>query len=354
MTERGRLRGRAAIRSYLEKALPARLRPHVRFEVREDGFETHVDEEGLVAARTRTTRAELERLERLIEGGTLTGEEAIGDRVRRILARRKVGAHMSVSLGEDGLEVSTDAKAIVDEATAPLRKKLEAIRRRIECGDLYGEAAIGLRIGKVIGNHKVGKHFVLAIRDDGFDFHVDEEKVAAEAALDGVYVIRTSLPEERMDAAEAVRSYKRLSEVERAFRSLKTIDLKVRPIHHTAERRVRAHIFLCTLTYYVEWHMKEAWRPLLFADEEQEAKAARDPVAPAERSRSAREKARTKLLPDGTRVHSFHTLLESLGTRTRNVCRRIGAPAAEATFEMVTPPSPEQQRAYELLKTIEL
>lgn len=352
MIDRSRLRGRSEIRARLEQALGKRLRPYVRFKVGEDGFETFIDEERLVEALTRTTRAELERVEHLVEGGTLEGEEAVAERLRAALARRKVGRHMRATLSEEGLKVSTDAKALVAEATAPLRRKLEGVRRRIERGDLYGKAAIGLRVGKVVNKYKVGKHFVLEIRDDGFDFRIDEEKVAAEAVLDGVYVVRTSLPEDRMDGAEAVRSYKRLSEVERAFRSLKTIDLKVRPIHHNAERRVRAHIFLCMLAYYVEYHMKEAWRALLFADEKQGAKARRDPVAPAERSQSALEKARSKRLPDGTRVHSFHTLLESLGTRTRNVCRRIGAPAGEATFEMVTPPSSEHQRAYDLLKTI--
>ena len=165
-------------------------------------------------------------------------------------------------------------------------------------------------------------------------------------------MIRMSVPPERLDAADAVRSYKRLSAVEAAFRSLKTLDLQVRPIPHRREVRVRAHIFLCLLAYYVEWHMREAWRPLLFADEEQAAKTTRDPVAPAQRSAGALRKVHAKALDDGTPVHSFPTLLKALSTIVRNVGRRRGAGPEEATVEIVTTPSPEQQRAYELLNTI--
>jgi hypothetical protein len=165
-------------------------------------------------------------------------------------------------------------------------------------------------------------------------------------------VIRTSVPAARLDAADAVRHYKRLSDVERAFRSLKTIDLKVRPIHHHLEERVRAHIFLCMLAYYVEWHMREAWRPVLFADEDQAAKQTRDPVAPAQRSAAALRKVHTKVLDDGTPVHSFAPLLKNLSGIVRNVCRPRGAGPDAPTFEMVTLPSPTQQRAFDLLKTI--
>ena len=148
---------------------------------------------------------------------------------------------------------------------------------------------------------------MLQIRDDGFDFHIDEHKVASEATLDGIYVIRTSVPEQRLSPDDTVRCYKSLSQVERAFRSIKTIDLKVRPIRHRLETRVRAHIFLCMLAYYVEWHMREAWRPLLFCDEDQEAKKTRDPVAPAKRSEAALRKIRSKKLDDGTEAHSQGT-----------------------------------------------
>ena len=176
--------------------------------------------------------------------------------------------------------------------------------------------------------------------------------MAAEAALDGIYVIRTSLPKERMSAEDAVRSDKSLSDVERAFRSLKSIDLLVRPIRHRLEDRVRAHIFLCMLSYYVEWHMLEAWRPLLFADEDQKAKAKRDPVALAKRSGKALRKVATHTLGDGTPAHSFRTLLEELGGIVRNTCRRPGAEPSEPIFRITTTPNPKQARALDLLDTI--
>jgi hypothetical protein len=155
-----------------------------------------------------------------------------------------------------------------------------------------------------------------------------------------------------MDAADIVRSYKSLADVERAFRSLKTIDLKVRPIHHRLADRVCAHIFLCTLAYYVEWHMREAWRALLFADEDQAAKATRDPVAPAQRSAQAERKAHTHTLSDGTPAHSFRTLLEELSSIVRNTCRTAKASPQAPTFTIVTQANPIQQRALALLDTI--
>ena len=231
-------------------------------------------------------------------------------------------------------------------------RELDKVRGMVARGRLRGREAIGIRVGKVVNTYKVAKHLRLEIDDDRFDFQIDEARVAAEAALDGIYVIRTSVAAERLDAADAVRSYKRLSDVERAFRSLKTIDLKVRPIRHRLEERVRAHIFLCMLAFYVEWHMREAWRPLLFSDEDQAAKQTRDPVAPAKRSAAALRKVHTKVLDDGTPVHSFQTLLKELSSIVRNVCRPRGAEPPAPTFEIVTTPSPTQQRAYDLLKTI--
>ena len=156
-----------------------------------------------------------------------------------------------------------------------------------------------------------------------------------------------------MSAPDAVRSYKSLREVERAFRSIKTVDLEVRPIHHRLADRVRAHIFLCMLAYYVEWHMREAWRPILFADEDLAAKAVRDPVAPAKRSEEAEAKAETKMLADGTSAHSFRTALADLSTIVRNTCRTPAAPNAP-TFAVVTTPTAEQQRALDLLAHIEV
>src|SRR5260370_29400516 len=159
-----------------------------------------------------------------------------------------------------------------EELLEATEKELEKVRARIENRSLAGRDKIGVRVGKVVNKYKVGKHFALTIEDTGFEFKRLESQIAAEAALDGLYVIRTNVPKKQMTSAETVRSYKALAEVERAFRSMKTIDLHIRPIHHRLEGRVRAHIFLCMLAYYVEWHMREAWRELMFADEDRERK----------------------------------------------------------------------------------
>ena len=232
------------------------------------------------------------------------------------------------------------------------RKELDAVQRIVARGKLVGKAAIGLRIGKVINKHKVAKHFLLDIHDSTFEYRLREDRIAEEAALDGVYVIRTSLSQESTSDEQAVRHYKKLANVERAFRSIKTIDLKVRPIHHRLENRVRAHIFLCTLAFYVEWHMREAWRPVLFSDEDQAAKNTRDPVAPATRSPGALDKVATKRSEDGAPVHSFRTLLADLATITRSTFAPVGADNEGQTFTMLTVPSPEQARALQLLEAI--
>jgi hypothetical protein len=155
-----------------------------------------------------------------------------------------------------------------------------------------------------------------------------------------------------MSSAEAVRSYKALAEVERAFRSMKTIDLHIRPIHHHLEHRVRAHIFLCMLAYYVEWHMREAWRELMFADENLQAKRHRDPVAAAKRSEACLEKVATRTLKDGSPVHSFRTLLDELSTIVRNTCTASIGQRSGSTFQMTTAPNPTQHRALQLLQAI--
>src|SRR2546422_3647153 len=246
-------------------------------------------------------------------------------------------------------KLRTHKRQALLEATV---KELAKVRAMVARGTLKGRDAIGVRVGKVVNKYKVAKHVQLEIHDARFAFQIDAARVAAEAALDGIYVIRTSVPAARLGAADAVRHYKQLSDVERAFRALKTIDLKVRPIRHRLEARVRAHIFLCLLAYYVEWHMREVWRPLLFGDEDQAAKRTRDPVAPAKRSPAALRKVHTKVLDDGTPVHSFPTLLKELSSIVRNVCRPRSAGAEAPTFELTTTPTPTQQRAYELLKTI--
>jgi transposase len=217
---------------------------------------------------------------------------------------------------------------------------------------LVGVDKIGVRVGRVINKYKVGKHFELRIEKASLSFSLDQQKVEQEAALDGIYVLRTPLNAETIEAADIVRSYKSLSDVERAFRSLKSIDLKVRPIHHHLPDRVRAHILLCMLAYYVEWHMREAWRALLFADEDQAAKAKRDPVAPATRSQHAERKARTHTLSDGTPAHSFRTLLDALSTIVRNTCRTTTDSAHAPTFTIVTQANATQARALKLLDMI--
>jgi transposase len=235
---------------------------------------------------------------------------------------------------------------------AATEKELEKVRARINNGSLVGRDKIGVRVGKVLNKYKVGKHFALTIEENGFEFKRLEDQIAAEAALDGLYVIRTSVPDQQMTSDEAVRSYKALAEVERAFRSMKTIDLHIRPIHHRLEGRVRAHIFLCMLAYYVEWHMREAWRELMFADENLGAKKHRDPVAAATRSEAALDKVFTRQLKDGSPVHSFRTLLADLSTIVRNTCEARIAKRSGTTFQMTTLPNPAQDRALQLLQSI--
>lgn len=237
---------------------------------------------------------------------------------------------------------------------AATEQSLAKIRARVEAKKLVGADTIGLAVGKIINQYKVAKHFELAINARSFTFERKHDSIAAEAAIDGIYIIRTSVPPAQMDAPDCVRHYKALASVERAFRSLKTVDLKIRPIHHRLADRVRAHIFLCMLAYYVEWHMREAWRELMFADTDQQAKATRDPVAPAKRSAAALAKAASHTLDDGTPAHSFATLLGELATIVRNTCRTPNAGPEAPTFNVVTTPNPKQQRAFALLQQIQV
>ncbi len=231
-------------------------------------------------------------------------------------------------------------------------RNLAKIKTQVDATKLSGSDKIGLRVGKVVNQYKVAKHFELTIGDNTFTFTRKHEHIAAEALLDGIYIVRTSVSAAQMDSAQCVRNYKSLANVERAFRSLKTVDLKVRPIHHHTADRVRAHIFLCMLAYYVEWHMREAWRELMFADEDQQAKQQRDPVAPAKRSKAALGKVASHTLDDGTPAHSFRTLIEDLATIVRNTCLVPGDQKSSAGFTIDTTPSDKQQRALELLETI--
>jgi transposase len=214
---------------------------------------------------------------------------------------------------------------------------------------LRGKDQIGLRVGKVLGHYKMAKHFKLTITDDSFCYERDENGIASEAALDGIYVVRTTVSAERLACEDVVRSYKRLSVVERAFRSLKTMDLHIRPIHHHKADRVRAHVLLCMLSYYVEWHMRRALAPLLFDDEDKPAGEAlrSSVVAPAERSPAATQKANTKRTAEGGPVHSFATLIRDLATLVKNRVqpRTDGADA----FDIITKPTPTQKKALDLL-----
>lgn len=239
-----------------------------------------------------------------------------------------------------------------EELLAATEANLAKIQERVHAGKLQGADAIGLRVGRIINQYKVAKHFELTITEIALSWTRKREAIDSEAALDGLYIIRTSVAAAQMDSATCVRNYKSLAHVERAFRSIKTIDLKVRPIHHRLERRVRAHIFLCMLAYYVEWHLREAWRELMFADTDSQAKATRDPVAPAKRSAAAQDKVSSHTLADGTPAHSFATLMNELATVVRNTCRTPASAPDAPTFNIVTTAQPLHQRALALVQAI--
>jgi transposase len=209
---------------------------------------------------------------------------------------------------------------------------------------------IGVKAGRVIGRHKMAKHIRLTICDGVFTWERDEESIRKEGLLDGIYVVRTSEPSERLSAAASVRAYKRLALVEQLFRCLKGIDLLVRPIHHRLERRVRAHVLICVLAYYVEWHLRRAWRSLLFEDEELDRdRQERDPVAPAQPSASVRRKKSTHQTATGLPVHSFRTLLAHLGGRKRET-HQVASDPSGATFDRLSEPDPVQAEALRLLE----
>jgi transposase len=214
---------------------------------------------------------------------------------------------------------------------------------------LHGKEKIGIAVGKVLGRYKMAKHFELTIEDKSLTYARIPERIAQEAALDGIYVLRTSVAAAAISAEETVRYYKRLAQVERAFRSLKSVDLKVRPIYHRLASRVRAHVLLCMLAAYVEWHMEQSLAPLLFTDEEPEAgeRLRSSLVAPAQRSPQAREKLHTHTTQDRLPVHSFATVLHALATLTRNQVSVAGR-----SLEMISTPTPLQRRAFELLHVV--
>ncbi len=230
-------------------------------------------------------------------------------------------------------------------ATEDKLETIAAATRRAK-RPLRGQDKIALRVGKVLGKYKVGKHFDLEITEQGFTWQRNAERIAAEARLDGVYVIRSSVSSQAMQADGLVQRYKELSRIEQAFRSLKTLHLDVRPIHHRLTERVQAHVFICMLAYYVSWHMRQALAPILFAeDDPQGAAAERDsPVAPAQRSSRAKKKAAIKRNKEGFPVHSLQTLLTDLSTLTKNRVQ-----FGQVSFDQLASPTPLQQKAFELL-----
>jgi transposase len=318
-------------------------------------------------ALLEATAAELAKVCQMVQTGRLNGKEVIEARVRKVLAHYKIGNHYQIAVREDGFDYTLDRDALLAELSADrkpserrlaacerhieaIAEKLAEVRRMTEQGRLRGKDAIGVRVGKVVNRYKVAKHFVLHIEDNAFHFAIDHDNVDAEAALDGIDVVRTSVATETLNAAQTVRSYKLLSNVEHAFRCLKSVDLMVRPIRHRLEDRVRARIFLCMLAYYVQWHMTEVLR--LFAHEDQAAKRSRDPVAPARRSEAALHKVNTLRLDDDSIVHSFRTLLDELGRIVRNTCRCLHAEPKTPTFTLTTSPNAKQQKALDVLQPI--
>ena len=237
-----------------------------------------------------------------------------------------------------------------NELLEATEKKLEPIRiaTQRKTNPLRGEKEISLRVGKVIGQHKMAKHFDLTITETSFTYARNEDSICEEAALDGLYVVRSSVDKKRMDSDKVVENYKSLAKVERAFRCIKTVDLSLRPIYHRNEERIRSHVFICMLAYYVEWHMREKLRPVLFADDDHESAVAarKSIVAPAQRSESAKRKDATRRTSDDFPVQSFHDILQDLGTLCRN---RIRIPEFDSEFDKLTLATPYQQHVLDLL-----
>src|SRR5947207_11289782 len=241
-------------------------------------------------------------------------------------------------------------QALLEATEKRLQKISKEVARRKK--KLLEAKEIGVKVGKVLGRYKMGKHFECKIGESSFAWNRLVPSIEQEEKLDGIYVVRTSEPAERLSAEETVRSYKSLAEVERAFRCLKGVDLLVRPIRHRTEDRVPAHIFLCVLAYYVEWHLRRAWAPLLFEDEQlAELRRQRDPILPATGSPSAQEKKLTRQTADGFQVNSFDTLMAALASRAR-VTYGLKSEESTPTFQQVPEPTPLQAKAYALLELL--
>ncbi len=353
MVENGKLKDKEKIAKRVAAVVTKKPAEHFSMKI-DDGVFTFRVKNKEAAGKTalENIRDKLVKVQSEVQSGRLEGSKKIRLRLNRIIGQ-KLSKHIDLEVEDKRFVFQIkDTQTARNAVLQSICMKLNKIRFNVKCGKYGGKAQIGVRVGKVVNKRKVAKHFILDIREDGLDYCINEDKVKSEAALDGLYVIRTSLKAEEQSTGDTVRNYKRLCMVERAFRSLKKILLQIRPIFHHLESRVRAHIFLCTLSYYVEWHMLEAWRSLLFSDEDQEAIKTRDPVAPARRSEKAMQKVRSKKLEDGTEVHSFKTLLSHMKTIVRNVCRVPDSPADAPTFKVMTLPDAKQQQAYKLLEGI--
>jgi transposase len=288
-------------------------------------------------------------IRRLLADGILIRETLETERLAEITSPEFPGERLMACYNPQLAEQRRHKRQELLAATEAQLKALAASVAR-PGGPLQKAAEIGVRAGKIINHYKMAKHFTLTIRDQGLEWARKGDAIQKEELLDGLYVIRTSEPAERLSAADGVRSYKRLTLVEQAFRCLKGIDLLVRPIYHHTAERVRAHILLCLLAYYVEWHLRQKWEPLLFEDEELALdRNRRDPVAPAKASKSALQKKKTKLNPDGLPVHSFRTLIAHMGTRCRNTCVVTSDPK-QTPFFQVTDPDALQAEALRLIR----
>jgi hypothetical protein len=288
-------------------------------------------------------------IRRLLADGHLIRTDLEAERLAEITAPEFPGERLVACYNPQLAEQRRQKR---QDLLAATQAELEALAASVArpAGPPETAAEIGVRAGKIINHYKMAKHFRLTIRDGYLGGARKDEAIKDEELLDGIYVIRTSEPTERLTAADGVRSYKRLGLVEQAFRCLKGIDLLVRPIYHRTAERVRAHILLCLLAYYVEWHLRRAWEPLLFEDEELAVdRRRRDPVAPARASESARQKKKTHVTTGGLPVQSFRTLLAHLGTRCRNTCM-VTADPHQTTFRQVTEADALQAEALRLIR----
>jgi len=333
-----------------DKTLPAqieKLRRRFGFTtlvvIVDRGMATKANLETLAAARGLgwITALKAPQVKRLVKEGALQlslfDEQNLGEIESADYPGERLVVCRNPLVASERARKREDLLAATEAALAP-------IKQRVDAGTLSGAAAIALAVGQVINTRKVKKHFQLVIEDTRFEYRRKQAQIDEEAALDGFYVLRTNLAEDTLTAPEVVRSYKQLAHAERAFRTLKGPELEIRPIRHRREDRVRAHAFLCLLAYYLEWHLRAAWAPLLFSDEQ--PPLAGDPVVKAERSPAAKRKASTQKTADGDTCHSFTSLLAELALIVRDTNQITGT---EATFTKVTRPNPPQARALELV-----